>query len=76
MAVIQCQEHQKGDATIAWGNKKSGKKAKQVALMRGPAPTVLMAALFPCPLAEWDPRYTPQEQAWFKTEEDNFLPNR
>jgi hypothetical protein len=36
---------------------------------------VLMAALFPCPLAEWDPQYTPQEQTWFKTEEGNFLPN-
>jgi hypothetical protein len=34
-----------------------------------------MAALFPCPLAEWDPRYTPQEQAWFRTEEGNFLPD-
>jgi hypothetical protein len=32
-----------------------------------------MAALFPYPLAEWDPRYTPQNQAWFKTEEGNFL---
>jgi hypothetical protein len=27
-------------------------------------------------LAEWDPWFTPQEQAWFKTEEGNFLPNR
>jgi hypothetical protein len=34
-----------------------------------------MDALFPCPLAEWDPQYTPQEQAWFKSEEGNFLPN-
>jgi hypothetical protein len=42
-------------------------------LMREPAPTVLVAALFPCCLAEWDPRYTPQEQAWLKTEEGNFL---
>jgi hypothetical protein len=46
-----------------------------VALTRGPAPTVLTAALFPCPLAKWDPCYTPQEQAWFKTQEGNFLPN-
>jgi hypothetical protein len=29
--------------------------------------------LFPCPLAEWDPHYIPQEQAWFKTEERNYL---
>jgi hypothetical protein len=41
--------------------------------MSGPAPTVLTAVLFPCPLAEWDPWYTPQEQAWFKTEQGNFL---
>jgi hypothetical protein len=32
-----------------------------------------MAALFPCPLAEWDPRYIPQEEAWFQTEKGNFL---
>jgi hypothetical protein len=36
-------------------------EAKQAALMRGPSPTVLMAALFPSPLAEWDAQYTPQE---------------
>jgi hypothetical protein len=46
-----------------------------MALTRGPAPTVLTAALFPCPLAEWGPWYTPQ-QAWFMTEEGHFLPNR
>jgi hypothetical protein len=64
-----------GDATIAQGNQKADKEAKQVALTRGPAPAVLTGALFPCPSAEWDPWYTPQEQAWFKTEEGNFLPN-
>jgi hypothetical protein len=32
------------------------------------------AALFPFPLPEWDLWHTPQEQAWFKTEEGNFLP--
>jgi hypothetical protein len=52
VAVIHCQEHEKGDATIAQGNRKADKEAKQMALTRGPAPTVLMAALFPCPLAE------------------------
>jgi hypothetical protein len=46
-----------------------------VALTKGPDSTVLTAALLPCPLAEWGPWYTPQ-QAWFKTEEGNFLPNR
>jgi hypothetical protein len=35
-----------------------------------------MAALFPCPLAEWDPQNTPREQVWFKAEEEHFLPNR
>jgi hypothetical protein len=54
---------------------KSSKEAKQVALTRGPAPTVLTSALFSCSLAEWDPWYIPQEQAWFKIEEGNFLPN-
>jgi hypothetical protein len=34
-----------------------------------------MVALFPCPLAEWDTWYTPQEQAWFNSEERNFLPD-
>jgi hypothetical protein len=32
--------------------------------------------LFPCPLAEWDPHYTPQEQVWFKTEKGSFLLDR
>jgi hypothetical protein len=75
LVVIHCQGHKKGDATNARGNQKADKEAKQVALTRGPAPTVLRAAMFPCPLAEWDPQYTPQEKAWFKTEEGNFLPN-
>ncbi|XP_039711202.1 uncharacterized protein LOC120596816 [Pteropus medius] len=26
------------------------------------------------PLAEWDPKYSPQEEAWFMTEEGNLLP--
>jgi hypothetical protein len=75
MAVIHCWVHQKGDATIAQENQKADKEAKQVALTRGPALIVLTAALFPCPSAEWDPQYTPQEQAWFKTEEGTFLPD-
>jgi hypothetical protein len=75
VAVITFRGHQKGD-TIVGGNWKVGREAKQVALIRGPSPTVLTAASFPFPLAEWDPWYTPQEQAWFKTDEGNFLPNR
>jgi hypothetical protein len=74
VAVIHCQGHQKGDATIAWGNEKTDREAKQTALTRGPSPTALISALFPCPLAEWDPRSTPQEQSWLKIEEGNFLP--
>jgi hypothetical protein len=35
----------------------------------------LGAALFPCPLSEWDPWFTSQEQAWFETEGGNFLPD-
>jgi hypothetical protein len=38
--------HQKEDVTIAQGNQKTEKEAKQVVLTRGPVPTVLMAALF------------------------------
>jgi hypothetical protein len=49
VAVIHCQGHQKGDAL---GNQKADKEAKLVALMRGPAPAVLMA-LFPCTLATY-----------------------
>jgi hypothetical protein len=43
-----------------------------VALIWEPAPTILMAALFPGSFAKWD--HT-TEQAWFMTEEGNFLPN-
>jgi hypothetical protein len=32
--------------------------------------------LFPCSLSEWDLWYASQDQAWFKTEEGNFLPGR
>jgi hypothetical protein len=67
--------HQKGDTTVAWGNQKADREAKQAPLMRGPAPTALTTALFPCLLTKWDPRYTPQEQEWFKTEEGNFVPD-
>jgi hypothetical protein len=49
---MHCQGHQKRDATIAQGNQKADRDVKQADLMMGPAPTVLMAALFPCPLAE------------------------
>jgi hypothetical protein len=73
VAFILYQGHQKREAAIALGNQKADKEAKQAALTRGPTPTVLMAALFPGPLAEWDPQYIPQEQVWFKTEERNFL---
>jgi hypothetical protein len=70
MAVIHCWGHQKGDAKIAWENWKANREAKQAALTTS---TVLMAALLPCSLAEWDPLCTPQEQAQLKTEEGNSL---
>jgi hypothetical protein len=35
----------------------------------------LAAALFLCPLSEWDPWHTSQEQAWFETKRENFLPD-
>jgi hypothetical protein len=41
----------------------------------GSAPPVLMATMFPCSLAEGDPQYAPQKQAWFKTEEGDSLPD-
>jgi hypothetical protein len=44
--------------------------------MMGQALTLLTTPLFPCPLAKLDLWYTPQEQAWFKTEEVNFLLDR
>jgi hypothetical protein len=53
---------QEGDTTIARGNQNADREAKQVALTGGPAPTALTAALFPCPLAEWDPLYTQGEK--------------
>jgi hypothetical protein len=64
-----------GDTTIAQGNWKADREVKQVTCTRESVPTVLTAVLFPCPLDEWDPQYIPQEQAWFKNEEGNFLPN-
>jgi hypothetical protein len=75
VAVIHCRGHQKGDATIAWGSQKADKEVKQTAFMRGLTPTALTTALFPCPLAEWDQKYT-QEQTWFKTEKGSFLLGR
>jgi hypothetical protein len=76
VAVIHHQRHQKADATIVQGNWKAESEAKQVALMGGPVPTVLMGALFPYLLVKWNPLYTEQEQAWFKTEEGIFLLDR
>jgi hypothetical protein len=43
-AIMHCRGHQKGDAAIARGNQKADREAKQAALTRGPAPTVLAAA--------------------------------
>jgi hypothetical protein len=66
----------RGNKTLAWGNLKANRETKHTALMREPAPTALTAALFLCPLIEWDPKCMPSQQAWFKTEEGNFIPDR
>jgi hypothetical protein len=63
VVVIHSTVHQKGEATIAWGNQKAERESEQEVLMRGPVLSVLTAALFPYSLAEWNPWYTPQEQA-------------
>jgi hypothetical protein len=55
---------------------KANAEAKQAALTEGQTSTSLTAALFPYPLSEWDPQYTPQWQVWFKIEEGNFLLGR
>jgi hypothetical protein len=44
---------------LAWGKWKADKEAKKTALIREQAPIVLIAILFPCPLAKWAPWYTP-----------------
>jgi hypothetical protein len=65
--------HQKWETTPVQGNWKADRKVKWAALTGGQTSTSLTAALFPSPLATWDPWYLSQEQAWFKTEEGNFL---
>jgi hypothetical protein len=72
VAVMHCQEHQKGEMTVVWGNQKADREAKQAALIGGQTLASLTTALCLCPLSEWDPRYTSQEQAWFETEEEIF----
>jgi hypothetical protein len=73
VAVIHRQENKKGDAIIAFRDWKVDREAKQAGLMG--APTALIAALFPCPLAKWHPQYISQEQGWFKAEKGSFQLN-
>jgi hypothetical protein len=55
------------------GNQKADREAKWAAFPRGQTSVSLSAALFLCPLSEWDPWYTSQKQAWFESEGGNFL---
>jgi hypothetical protein len=59
--------------TAVLGNGKADREAKQAALTGEQTSASLAAALFPCPLSEWDSWYTSQEQAGFETEGGNFL---
>lgn len=73
VAVMYCRGHQKGDTVTARGSRKADRKAKLVASKRVTEPTTLTDALFPTPLAEWDPKYSQHEDAWFKTENGSYL---
>jgi hypothetical protein len=76
VVVLHCWGHQKSETSTVQGNQKADREAKWTAHTGRQTSTSLTAASFPCPLSEWDPWYTPQEQAWFKTEEVNVLPSR
>lgn len=52
MAVMHCQERQKGDTVTTWGNHKADHEAKLAASKRVTEPTPLTAALFPSSLVE------------------------
>jgi hypothetical protein len=62
------QGDQKGKTAVIQGNQKADREAKQAALIKGQTSASPTAALFPCPLSEWNPWYTSQEQAWFENE--------
>ena len=74
LAVMHCREHQRGDTTTACGNHKADLEAKLLASKGTVESTVLTAALFPSPLAEWDPNYSHHESTLFKTENGSYLP--
>ena len=69
-----CQGHQRGDTTAAWGNCKADPEAKLAASKGTEESAALTAALFPIPLAEWDPNYSQHESTCFKTENGSYLP--
>lgn len=60
---------------MARGKHKADHVAKLAAAKETANPMALTASLFPSPLAERDPKYSPQEEAWFKTEEGSLLPS-
>jgi hypothetical protein len=72
--VMHFRGHQKREKTAIWENQKADREAKGAGLIGGQTSASLTAALFLCPLSEWDPWYTSQEQVWFETEEGSFLP--
>ena len=56
VAVLHCQGDQRRDTTAAQGNHKADREAKPAASKETES-AALAAALFPSPLAEWDPNY-------------------
>jgi hypothetical protein len=69
---LHYQGHQKGEKTAGQENQKADTKATWAG---GQTSASLAAALLLCPLCEWDPWYTSQEQAGFETEGKIFLPD-
>ena len=54
---MHCQGQQKGDTMAAQGNHKADREAKLAVSKETAESAALTAALFPSPLAEWDPNY-------------------
>lgn len=59
---------------MARGSRRAGRVARPAAAEEAASPTALTAPLFPSPSVEWDPKYSPQEAALFKTKEGSLLP--
>jgi hypothetical protein len=68
VAVMHHWGHQRGKMTIVWGSQEADWEVKWTAFIGGQKSASLTAAFFLCPLSEWDPWYTLQEQALFENE--------